>query len=270
MKIITGYLQGSEGEVEVLGQNISEYSGMLRRQIGYLAEHNPLYTDMYVHEYLRFAGRLNGLGGNDLKRRMIEMIDRCGLTKEQNKKIEALSRGYRQRVGIAQALLHDPAVLILDEPTSGLDPNQLADIRQLIREVSREKTVLFSTHIMQEVEAICDRAVIIHSGRIVADNKLDDLISDKTVNKLTAEFSAPVAISVFTDLPGIDSISITQGTDEHALKFELYYHGADPRPAIFQLVSERKMPLVSLHAAPRSLEDVFRSLTGENQSVITS
>lgn len=266
MKIITGYLQGSEGEVEVLEQNISESSGVLRRQIGYLAEHNPLYTDMYVHEYLRYAGRLNGLRGDFLKKRVSEMIDCCGLTVEQNKKIEELSRGYRQRVGIAQALLHDPAVLILDEPTSGLDPNQLADIRQLIREVSREKTVLFSTHIMQEVEAICERVVIIHSGRIVADSKLADLVSDRNSNKLTAEFSTPVALSLFKTLPGIDYVTTIEGSEDRALILELHYSGVDPRQAVFKLVSEHNMPLVSLHAGSRSLEEVFRSLTGNNQS----
>lgn len=266
MKIITGFIQGTEGEVEVLGQNVSDHAHRIRRQIGYLPEHNPLYTDLYVHEYLRFAGRLHGLRGVDLTTRVGEMIHRCGLTKEQNKKIESLSRGYRQRVGIAQALLHDPSVLILDEPTSGLDPNQLAEIRQLIREVSAEKTVLFSTHIMQEVEAICDRVVIIHSGKIVADDQLSNLVSSKTANTLAAEFSQPVDISVFRNLSGLDGIRADEGTERNALKITIFYSGADPRPAIFQLVSEQKLPLVSLNISTRSLEDIFRSLTSNHPS----
>jgi ABC-2 type transport system ATP-binding protein len=175
MKIATGYVAASSGSVEVCGFDVAKQVMDVRRNIGYLPEHNPLYTDMYVKEFLRFVGKLYSLSNDTLARRVTEMIDICGLGVEQHKKIGQLSKGYRQRVGLAQALIHNPAVLILDEPTTGLDPNQLAEIRGLIKSVGREKTVLFSSHIMQEVEAICDRVVVINRGRIVADSPLADL-----------------------------------------------------------------------------------------------
>ena len=261
MKIIAGLMEGSEGEVEVLGRNGTTDSIWVRQQIGYLPEHNPLYTDLYVHEYLEYAGRLYGMRGHLLKRRIFEMIDRCGLTQEQNKKIEALSRGYRQRVGLAQALLHDPAVLILDEPTSGLDPNQLAEIRQLIKAVSAEKTVLFSTHIMQEVEAICDRVIIIHAGKIVADDQLSHLKSMQSMNRLSAVFSSGVSVLHFNNIPGIDTVQVEEGSEFLATRLTLFYSGEDPRPAIFQLAAAQQLPLVSLSSGARSLEDIFRELT---------
>lgn len=261
MKIIAGLMEGSEGEVEVLGRNVTFDSIWVRKQIGYLPEHNPLYTDLYVHEYLEYAGRLYGMRGHLLKSRILEMIDRCGLTREQNKKIEALSRGYRQRVGLAQALLHDPAVIILDEPTSGLDPNQLAEIRQLIKDVSAEKTVLFSTHIMQEVEAICDRVIIIHAGKIVADDQLSHLMSMQSMNRLSAVFSSGVSVLHFNTIPGIDTVQVEEGSELLATRLTLFYSGADPRPAIFQLAAAQQLPLVSLSSGARSLEDIFRELT---------
>lgn len=175
MKIATGYLPPSEGTVVVAGHDVRTDSMAVRRNLGYLPEHNPLYLDLFVKEFLHFIGQLHGLKGEDLRRRIGEVVELVGLTVEQRKKIGQLSKGYRQRVGLAQALLHNPPVLILDEPTTGLDPNQLADIRQVIKAIGREKTVLFSTHIMQEVEALCDRAVIISRGRLVADATLAEL-----------------------------------------------------------------------------------------------
>ncbi len=182
MKIITCYIPPTEGEVTVCGHSIYDDSLAVRRSIGYLPEHNPLYQDMYVREYLRFVAGLGGV--KDRNRRTDEMIELTGLTPEANKKIGQLSKGYRQRVGLAQALIHDPKVLILDEPTTGLDPNQLEFIRSVIREAGKSKAVLLSTHIMQEVEAMCSRAVIIDHGRIVADESMDGV----NAKKLTEQF----------------------------------------------------------------------------------
>jgi len=178
MKIISCFLPPTSGGVVVDGFDIFEQEIEVKKRVGYLPENNPLYLDMYVREYLSFLAGLHRLGKGK-KERINEIIDTTGLGLEQNKKIGALSKGYRQRVGLAQALLHDPSVLILDEPTSGLDPNQLMDIRSLIQEIGKEKTVLFSTHIMQEVEAICDRAIIIHLGEIVADDSISNLKKEK-------------------------------------------------------------------------------------------
>ena len=175
MKIATGYLPPSAGTVTVAGHDVTTDPMAVRRSLGYLPEHNPLYPDMYVKEFLQFIGRLHGLKGENLRRRIEDVVELVGLTVEQRKKIGQLSKGYRQRVGLAQALIHNPPVLILDEPTTGLDPNQLADIRHVIKAIGREKTVLFSTHIMQEVEALCDRAVVISRGRLVADATLAEL-----------------------------------------------------------------------------------------------
>lgn len=178
MKIATGYLSATSGRVEVCGFAVAQQSMEVRRKIGYLPEHNPLYTEMYIKEFLRFVGSLYGLKGEKLTLRVSEMIEICGLGVEQGKKIGQLSKGYRQRVGLAQALIHNPPVLILDEATTGLDPNQIVEIRNLIKTVGKEKTVLFSSHIMQEVEAICDRAVIINRGQIVANSTLAELQSE--------------------------------------------------------------------------------------------
>lgn len=178
MKITTGYLSATSGQVEVCGFEVAQQSMEVRRNIGYLPEHNPLYTEMYIKEFLRFVGALYGLKGEKLTVRVAEMIEICGLEVEQRKKIGQLSKGYRQRVGLAQALIHNPPVLILDEATTGLDPNQIVEIRNLIKTVGKEKTVLFSSHIMQEVEAICDRAVIINRGQIVANRTLAELQSE--------------------------------------------------------------------------------------------
>ena len=175
MKILTGYLKPSDGKARVADYDVIEQSMSARRSIGYLPEHNPLYLDMYVREFLLFSGKLYGLSGDSLKSRVNEMIVMCGLEVEKHKKIGQLSKGYRQRVGLAQSFLHDPSVLILDEPTTGLDPNQIQEIRELIRTAGKNKTVLFSTHIMQEVEALCDRVIIINKGKVVSDSSLETL-----------------------------------------------------------------------------------------------
>lgn len=175
MKILTGYLKPSAGQAYVGGYSLEVDAMNAKKTLGYLPEHNPLYLDMYVHEFLSLIGRLYGMSGKLLKSRQEEIIDLCGLTQEQFKKIGQLSKGYRQRVGLAQALIHDPSTLILDEPTTGLDPNQILEIRQLIKNIAGNKTILFSSHIMQEIEALCDRVIIIRKGQIVSDSSLDDL-----------------------------------------------------------------------------------------------
>lgn len=194
MKIATTYLPPTSGSVWVEGINVEEQPIEVKKVIGYLPEHNPLYLDMFVHEYLQFVGSVYGLKGSNLKRRVQELVEMCGLTREQNKRIEALSKGYRQRVGLAQALIHSPQVLILDEPTSGLDPNQILEIRKLIKDISREKTVIFSTHIMQEVEALCDRVIIISKGKIVADDLLENLLRENaSLEEVFRSFTNTVA-----------------------------------------------------------------------------
>ncbi|MFN8354789.1 MAG: gliding motility-associated ABC transporter ATP-binding subunit GldA [Spirosomataceae bacterium] len=192
MKIATCYIPATSGTVSVCGYDVQKQPMEVRRSIGYLPEHNPLYLDMYVKEFLEFVGSLYKLSGKTLRSRISEVIDLVGLSLEQKKKIGQLSKGYRQRVGLAQALIHNPPVLILDEPTTGLDPNQLVEIRQVIRNIGKEKTVIFSTHIMQEVEAICDRVVIINRGNLVADGSLQTLKQsgesiEEVFRQLTAE-----------------------------------------------------------------------------------
>lgn len=190
MKIATCYLTATAGTVEVCGFDVQKLPMEARRNIGYLPEHNPLYLEMYVKEFLEFIGGIYGLKGQTLQKRIDEIIELLGLTLEYKKKIGQLSKGYRQRVGLAQALIHDPQVLILDEPTTGLDPNQLAEIRGVIRNIGREKTVIFSTHIMQEVEAICDRVIIINRGNIVEDTSLDNLQkAGKTMEEVFRELT---------------------------------------------------------------------------------
>ncbi|MES2795414.1 MAG: ATP-binding cassette domain-containing protein [Bacteroidota bacterium] len=175
MKILTGFLPASSGSATILNFDINTQSNEAKKNIGYLPEHNPLYLEMYVKEFLEFIGSLYGMRGSKLKKRISELIDLVGLNQEQSKKIRELSKGYRQRVGLAQALIHDPKVLILDEPTTGLDPNQITEIRSVIKEAGKNKAVLFSSHIMQEVEAICDRVIIIHKGKIVASGTLSEI-----------------------------------------------------------------------------------------------
>ena len=175
MKVVTSYLSATSGQVLINGFDVKTQSMDVRRNIGYLPEHNPLYLEMYVKEFLLFVGNMYGLKGIEVNKRIAEMVELCGLSAEQNKKIGQLSKGYRQRVGLAQALIHDPSVLILDEPTTGLDPNQIVEIRNVIKTVGKDKTILFSTHIMQEVEAICDRVIIINRGQIVSDSTLTSL-----------------------------------------------------------------------------------------------
>lgn len=193
MKILTGYLAATEGTAQINGLEVSQNAIEVKKQVGYLPEHNPLYLEMYVEEFLEFVGQLYGLKGKTLQERVGELIELVGLTPERKKKIAQLSKGYRQRVGIAQALIHNPNVLILDEPTTGLDPNQLTEIRNLIKTVAKEKTIILSTHIMQEVEALCSRVIIINKGKIVIDATLESLQKEgKKIEDIFKEVTAGI------------------------------------------------------------------------------
>jgi ABC-2 type transport system ATP-binding protein len=257
MKIITCYLPPSEGEVIVCGHDIFEESLKVREKVGYLPEHNPLYLDMYVKEYLEFIAGIHKIR-TDIKKKVAEMVELTGLTLEQKKKIGALSKGYRQRVGLAQALIHDPEVLILDEPTSGLDPNQIHEIRNLIRSVGTTKTVMLSTHIMQEVEAICDRAIIIHHGHIVADDSTRSLAGTvKNKNRITVEFSGKIGREDLQKIPGI-SLLENKGQNTWVIETDA---DRDIREDLFKLAVARESGILSLNKEELRLEEVFQILT---------
>ena len=260
MKIATGFLSASSGSVKVAGYDVDSQSLKSRKHIGYLPEHNPLYLEMYVHEYLEFSGKSYGLKGQKLKMAITNVIEKCGLTIEQNKKISSLSKGYRQRVGLAQALLHNPKVLILDEPTTGLDPNQILEIRKLIKEVSKDKTLIFSTHIMQEVQALCDRVVIINKGKIVADQSIHELSGGSESKKYKIEFSSKIDTGVLANIAGVSQVDLlTECVYSISTNSEM-----DIRSEIFKIASENNLPLVGLQEQSGSLEDVFHLLTGQN------
>ena len=258
MKIATCYLPPSAGTILVNGHDVVQDPMAVRRNVGYLPEHNPLYLDMYVHEYLHFVAAIYGLKGKQAKARVQEMVELCGLTLEQGKKIGALSKGYRQRVGLAQALVHDPPVLILDEPTTGLDPNQIVEIRSLIKRVGQNKTVIFSTHIMQEVAAICDRVVIINRGKLVADSDVSGLQAGNRHEKVTlVEFEQPVEAEALQHIPGVLRVALAQG---HTYRVTSE-HDADIRSNVFRIAAERNWPLVGLRQEENSLEKIFQELT---------
>lgn len=255
MKVATGFIPPSEGSVEVCGIDVMNQPVEARRKIGYLPENNPLYLDMYVHEYLLFMASAHGLKGAKAKARVKEMVTLCGLTKEQNKKIGMLSKGYRQRVGLAQALLHDPEVLILDEPTTGLDPNQLVEIRKLIKEISKNKTVIFSTHIMQEVKALCDRVVIINQGKIVADDTLQNLMGNRVVLKV--EFESAVDVKKLSALGKVEE----KGANQFSISSEA---GKDLRSVLFKMAKEEDWVILSMSQETQELEEIFHQLTQAN------
>lgn len=255
MKIATGYIGLSAGSVLVDGVDVSKDPLSVKRITGYLPEHNPLYLEMYVKEYLRFVASAYRI--KNVKLRLEEMIERVGLVREQHKKISALSKGYRQRVGLAQALIHDPSVLILDEPTSGLDPNQLVEIRKVIKQASENKTVLFSTHIMQEVEALCDKVVIINKGKIVADDHVSTLKSMQSEGiNYSVEFEHDVEVAVF-EAAGLSVQHIDAG------KYAISSAGDDPRKIIMKVAGEHELPLLNISKNGQSLEGVFQELTKE-------
>ncbi len=258
MKILTCYIPPTSGDAFIYGHNVLLEAEKVKNRVGYLPENNPLYVDMYIKEYLHFMAGMHKLGKQS-NNRIKEIIEITGLGPEQNKKISTLSKGYRQRVGIAQALIHNPDVLILDEPTSGLDPNQLSDIRSLIREIGKEKTVLLSTHIMQEVEAVCSRAIIIHLGKIVADDLTSNLTSIRTQNFIIVEFSSPV---LQQQLLGINGVRAATQISETSWSLEPQYN-TDIRGGINSFAIENKLTLLSLRQEENSLEQVFHTLTGK-------
>lgn len=257
MKIITCYIPQTEGNASVCGFDVTESSIEVRKHVGYLPEHNPLYLDMYVMEYLSFVAGIHGL--KNPGKRVDEMIAVTGLEIEKRKKIGALSKGYRQRVGLAQAMIHDPRVLILDEPTSGLDPNQLVEIRSLIREIGREKTVILSTHIMQEVKAVCDRVIIINRGKIVADEKAETLQSGTGGDIIIIEFDRAIGREKLENIEGLDRIEHISGN-----KWKLSSQSKDVRPELFAFAVKEGLTVLTLQKQEENLEDIFQKLTKNN------
>lgn len=256
MKIITGYLQQTGGEAYVCGINVAEQPLESKKKIGYLPELNALYYDMYVREYLGFIAALHQVGNP--KEKIESIIQLTGLTVESKKKIGQLSKGYKQRVGLAAALLHDPEVLILDEPTTGLDPNQIIEIREVIKKQGKDKTVLFSSHILQEVEAICDRVIIINKGQIVADDKLSNLRTKNAGQEvIKVEFKESVSPEVLKKINGIHSVLASHNT-----QFTIHCTNAEGvKKQLLQLAIDQNLNIVSLQTDTQSLEDVFKTLT---------
>lgn len=256
MKVATGYILPDSGDVLVNGISALEYPKEVSKLIGYLPEHNPLYLDMYIREFLDFIGGLYGMRGKMLKSRIEDLISLCGLELEANKKIQQLSKGYRQRVGLAKALIHDPEVIILDEPTTGLDPNQLAEIRKLIKNISVNKTLILSTHIMQEVEAICDKVVIINRGKIVASDLLQNLKSVEGINILLVETEEPLDLEWFAHL---GEVSFTQNK-MHAISL-VVVDAVTARKELLQILQQKSLTLVSIQQQERNLESIFHQIT---------
>jgi ABC-2 type transport system ATP-binding protein len=257
MKILTSYIPPYRGQAKILGLDVQHHALETRKKIGYLPENNPLYPEMYVREYLTFVLRMYSTGFSE-KKRTDEVIELTGLGPEQHKKIGMLSKGYRQRVGLAQALIHDPPVLILDEPTTGLDPNQLTDIRSVITSLARDKAVLLSTHILQEVEAICDNVIIINKGRVVADGKTETVLQKSaSLRGYSLEFKERVTPEVFTGLKGI-----TYAEKRSETRWLLHSESnEDLREHIFRFVVDKNLTLLSFSMTSENLEDVFRQLT---------
>jgi len=255
MKIITGYIPQSEGTATVCGHDVTNDSMQVRRKVGYLPETNPLYPDMYVKEYLAFVGRVHKVRNRG--KRIAEMIEITGLQVEQRKKIGQLSKGYRQRVGLAQAMMHDPEVLILDEPTGGLDPNQLLEIRALIKELGKEKTVILSTHILQEVQAICDRVIIISRGKLVADDSTEAL-----QHRATGDAVIQVEFAEQVDADTLKSIKGVYRVQKAGKGFRLHARGGtDVRGDVSRFANERNLTVLTLAREAQSLESIFRELT---------
>lgn len=256
MKILTGYLQQTSGQAFVSGIDVSESPIETKKKIGYLPEANPLYYDMFVKEYLGFVAEVHGL--TNRKQAVDDAIDMVGLGVESGKKIGQLSKGYKQRVGLAAALIHSPEVLILDEPTSGLDPNQIVEIREVIRKQGKDRTVLFSSHILQEVEAICDRVIIINKGKLVADDKLSNLRTAAGANKnfVLVEFTHPIDFAI------IETIQEGKPVQIEPNRYRIETNSPDlVRKQILQLALQHNLNIVSLQSENQSLEEVFRSLT---------
>ena len=252
MRVLTTYYKADSGETSVNGFDVLDAAKDVQKSIGYLPEHNPLYLEMYVREYLAFNADVYRVD----KSKIYDVIEQTGLSPESHKKIGQLSKGYRQRVGLAAALLHDPEVLILDEPTTGLDPNQLIEIRKLIREIGKEKTILLSTHIMKEVEAVCDRVIIINKGRLVADKKLEEL-REAEEQIIEVEFDYRVEEQLLHQLPNVSKVKNTGG-----FVYELTFSTSkDMRPAVFDFAHDNRLKTLQLSRKNKNLESLFTELT---------
>ncbi len=252
LKIITGYIPASEGAATVCGFDVGKHKKEVQKRIGYLSEQNPLYLDMYVREYLIFNASMHQVSKNEVD----TIIEKVNLTTEAHKKIGQLSKGYKQRVGLAAALLHNPEVLILDEPTTGLDPNQLVEVRNLIKEVGRDKTVIFSTHIMQEVEAVCDRVILINKGKIVADKDLKEL-KENQVQIIEVEFDFKIEKQFIKNIP-----NLAEAENVHNAIWQLTFDTKeDMRAAIFDFANENGLKILQLNTRNKNLESLFRELT---------
>lgn len=259
MKIITCFIPPSSGDVTVYGHDIREQSLEIRKKVGYLPENNPLYTEMYIRECLEFIAGLHNLG-KDTQRRVTEIMELTGLNAERKKKIGALSKGYKQRVGLAQAMIHNPEVLILDEPTSGLDPNQLVEIRNLIIEIGKQKTVILSTHIMQEVESMCNRAIIINHGKIVADDSPKNLLQSMgSTDRVIAGFDKEIDIALLRKIQGVKQVS---KIEDNTWMFEAE-KDRDIRQQIFKFAVDHNLTVLSMQKQESKLENVFQKLTKE-------
>ncbi len=260
MKILTCFLPQTEGLAKVCGLDVTHDALDIRKKIGYLPENNPLYHDMYVREYLEFVAKIHGINGS-LNARINEMISLTGLEIEKKKQIGALSKGYRQRVGLAQAMIHDPEVLILDEPTTGLDPNQLQEIRGLIKSLGKEKTVILSTHIMQEVSAICGRVIIINKGKIVADDTTEALLSQGSTDSVVlVEFDVNVAQERLKRVHGVASL---EKLSDQKWKIKSR-SGVDIRKELFKFAIDNELTVLTMQRQDQSLEDVFKTLTSHS------
>jgi ABC-2 type transport system ATP-binding protein len=257
LKMITGYLPKDTGNIFVCGIPVEGEAISTKKKIGYLAESNPLYHEMYVREYLQFIGELYGV--SNVKKRVDEVVGMTGLSAEMHKEIGQLSKGYKQRVGLAAALIHDPEVLILDEPTTGLDPNQIIEIREVIRSLGKKKTILFSSHILQEVESLCDRVIVINKGKIVADDRIEKLRDAGAAASLRVQLKEKATKNIFENIPGLLNI---EQVDEHNWVFQT----SDAEKLSKELLGftlQHSLNIVSLQTQTRSLEDIFRNLTGE-------
>jgi ABC-2 type transport system ATP-binding protein len=268
MKIITGYLAPTAGRALVRGTEVLDDPIEAQRNIGYLPENAPVYTDMRVRDYLQYIGRVRELGRSELVRAIERVAEQCGITARLGQQVGALSKGYRQRVGLAQAMLHSPRILILDEPTTGLDPNQIVEIRNLIREIGRHKTVILSTHILSEVQATCDRVIIINRGQIVADGATDEVTARTQGGQLLNVVLAPGRVDPSHDhvreqllaLPGVDRVKHVEAADPKHHAFEVLA-SADVRQAVFTLAVDQGLSLLELAPEKTNLEEVFRRLT---------
>lgn len=263
MKIIACYLNAEHGDVQLGGTSVKDNPEKVKKHIGYLPESNPLYYEMAVIDYLRFVAELQGVKKDEISQRIIEMINTCGLKGEQHKKIRELSKGYKQRVGLAQALIHDPEVLILDEPTTGLDPNQIIEIRELIKKIGKEKTVILSSHILAEVEATCDRIMIINKGKIVANGTSEQLRKQAQGDELLKlRIEGGTRDEIFTALQQLGSVALVDFAAEGGTTFEIQSKpGVESAKAIFDLCASKAWYIGELTPIETKLEDVFREVT---------